>query len=132
MTEFVVKKSSWHYKLNVKMATNRFLFNNWLLYDASFCSYFWLTIFKLIFLIAAMFIACSLVFMLGYVFYLYPWEFMKAVAFLTAISAAFIASFFGIIFVGKFFEKTSKQKSFFGTKYDSWKHKYCPSIRVEN
>lgn len=136
MTEFVVKKSSWHYKLNTVMANSRSQFNTWLLYEASFCSYFWLTVFKLIVLIAVIAFVCFLVWFFSYMIYLYPWEVLKAVASLLLISAAVIGFFIGSVLIGRFFEKINKQKvdtekGFFATKYDSWKHKYCPSIRVE-
>ena len=143
MKPFRVNRDSWHYKLN-KRFLNEYGDNRYYMEDSweprhnNFCSYWRITMFRL--LAAAVFVVCivSLLVAVGFIIYENPWEAAKT----TAVAIAFIVSIFAAAATIVGFshlrdvhraKAQSKQSpdSIFVTRYKAYKSKICPMVEYD-
>lgn len=139
--EFVVKRDSWHYRVNrFTSEGSGYWLNNWLLYEATFCSYFWRTTWSLIAMIV---LFAMLAAGLGGLIWLgvtFPLELGKAILAVLGTFVGFVLLLLGIVLLSCIpgwiklgFRKTvsSKEPGFVGMKYHAFKNKYCPRLAFE-
>lgn len=135
MKPFKIKRNTWHYKLN-KHFFNEYQYSmdrNWEPRHNNFCSYWRVTMFRLMFAAFLTALIASLLFGLGTAIYYYPFEALKVVG---IVSTVFIG-LFSITFCALYLDerkkdKASKPDSLFVQRYKAYKSKVCPMVEYDS
>lgn len=139
MQPFKVNRDSWHYKLNQKFMNDRgdnewYMRDNWEQRHNNFCSYWRVTMFRLLFaLLIALFIL-MLLFAIGSGIYHDPWA-----ALIIASSAIGLCSaLVGTLALAAYIDNRRRERkheevqdSLFVAKYKSYKSKVCPMVEYD-
>jgi hypothetical protein len=152
MKPFVVNRDSWHYKLNVRMCkTNDRLSRDdnavkYVMSKDNLCTYWQMTAWSLIKVLITAFFALSLVYIVGYLIYLYgyAWLFHTFDTFVATTSViATIAGIVGLVTLFAWLDKRKKRKlddilyhgetetSLSKAKYSSWKYGICLPVEFK-
>ncbi len=139
MQAFKVNRDSWHYKLNQKFMNERgdnewYMRDNWEQRHNNFCSYWRVTMFRLVFALLITIFIVMVLFMIGSGIYHDPWTALAV--FSSAIGI--LITFIGLVAVASYLD-TRKHKrkneevpdSLFVAKYKSYKSKVCPMVEYE-
>ena len=139
---FVVKRNSWHYRVNLFTVSEhgRWNFDNWLSNNATFCSYFWRTLWSLF--ATGTFLSILTIAIGGLIWLIFSHFdvfleiiFMFFVPILLLIGIFVVAAVLISIpeWIQSLLSKTKRNKEpgFIGMKYHAFKNKYCPSIKFE-
>jgi membrane protein YdbS with pleckstrin-like domain len=139
MQAFKVNRDSWHYKLNQKFMNERgdnewYMRDNWEQRHNNFCSYWRVTMFRLLFALLIAIFIITVLFMIGEGIYQDPWTALMIVSSAIGIFTAFI----GLLAVAAYLDNRkykykSKESpdSLFIAKYKSYKSKVCPMVEYE-
>ncbi len=139
MQAFKVNRDSWHYKLNQKFMNERgdnewYMLDNWEQRHNNFCSYWRVTMFRLVFaLLIAIFIVMVL-FMIGSGIYHDPWTALAVFSSAIGILITFIGLVAGASYLDTRKHKRKNEEvpdSLFVAKYKSYKSKVCPMVEYE-
>lgn len=137
MKPFIINRKSWHYKLNEHFLNDRSHYmEGWEKEHNDFCSYWRVTMIRLILFIAALIVAGCVIAWMGLFIYEYPWVAAKGAAILLSILLMFI----GMAFVSVTYEDYKLKKknededrpeSLFAQKYRAYKSKICPMVEYK-
>jgi amino acid transporter len=135
MKAFRVNRDAWHYKLNQNFLNDhQYRMEPWEDKHNNFCSYWRVTMFRLVFALAAATFILLMLFMLGSVIYQDP---LKAL--ISISSAAGLFSALAGIFAFSIYLDNRKRKrknedipdSLFVAKLKIYKSKICPSVEYD-
>jgi hypothetical protein len=139
MQAFKVNRDSWHYKLNQKFMNERgdnewYMRDNWEQRHNNFCSYWRVTMFRLVFALFIAAFSLLVLFAAGTGIYQDPWSALMIVS--TAIGIFVI--FIGLLAVAAYFDARKRKRglgevpdSLFVAKYKAYKSKVCPMVEYE-
>lgn len=134
MKPFKINRNSWHYKLN-KYFFNEYGITDYRMQECweprrnDFCSYWRVTIFRLILAAFIAFFLCACLFGIGFAMYLHPYETLEVVGTAIAFLGLVIACVAAIIYFDK--SKKKMEQSLFVQKYKVHKSKVCPMVEYE-
>lgn len=141
MKPFKVNRDSWHYKLNQHFFNERgnnewYMRDNWEQKHNNFCSYWRVTMFRLVTAIAFTAGILSFLFVIGVVAYQHPWDTFVVVGGVVGAVLAFCTIGLCGMFLSEYLEKRKYQNkevpdSLFVTKYKSYKSKVCPMVEYD-
>ena len=141
MKPFKVNRDSWHYKLNKHFLNDRgdneyYMQDYWERKHNNFCSYWRVTMFRLVVAMFGSAVILMLLFGLGQAIYQNPWDsFVVASGVVGAVLAFATVGVCGM-FLSEYLEKRKyKNKevpdSLFVAKYKSYKSKVCPMVEYD-
>ena len=135
MKPFKINRNSWHYKLNQNFLNDhQYHMEPWEDKHNNFCSYWRVTMFRLVFALAGFAIMLLLLTMIGAGIYQDP---LKALIIVGSTVGLFSAVFGIFMFSMYLDERKSKRKnedipdSLFVAKLRSYKSKICPSVEYD-
>lgn len=141
MKPFKVNRDSWHYKLNKYFfnsnGSNRYYMEDrWEPKHNNFCSYWRVTMLRLVFASAVTVVLSGLLFALGNVVYEYPWETLTTIATAVAMIGGLVGIIAAAITVQHLWDKRKLSKkdvpdSLFVAKYKAYKSKICPMVEYD-
>lgn len=129
MKPFVINRNSWHYKLN-KHFMNSYshaMKSQWEPKHGDFCSYWSITIIRIIMAVLFAIAAAGTLYIIGTAFYLYPVQSFKVVA-LVILCFAII---FTIAAIEAYLTTRKKHESLLMQKYRAHKAKICPFVEYK-
>jgi lipopolysaccharide/colanic/teichoic acid biosynthesis glycosyltransferase len=135
MKPFKINRNSWHYKLNQNFLNDhQYHMEPWEDKHNNFCSYWRVTMFRLVFASAAAVFILLVLSMIGAGIYQDP---LKALIIVGSTVGLFSAVFGIFLFSMYLDERKSKRKnedipdSLFVAKYKSYKSKVCPMVEYD-
>lgn len=139
MQAFKVNRDSWHYKLNQKFMNGRgdnerYMRNNWEQRHNNFCSYWRVTMFRLVFAVLITIFIVMVLFMIGSGIYHDPWTALAVFSSAIGILITFIGLVAGASYLDTRKHKRKNEEapdSLFVAKYKSYKSKVCPMVEYE-
>ncbi len=139
MQAFKVNRDSWHYKLNQKFMNERgdnewYMRDNWEQRHNNFCSYWRVTMFRLVFALLITIFIVMVLFMIGSGIYHDPWTALAVFSSAIGILITFIGLVAGASYLDTRKHKRKNEEvpnSLFVAKYKSYKSKVCPMVEYE-
>lgn len=139
MQPFKVNRNSWHYKLNQKFMNDRgdnpyYMEDNWERKHNNFCSYWRVTMFRLIFAALIVLFILMLFFAVGSGIYHDPWTALIIVSSAIGLCSALVGTLALAAYLDtrKYKRKNKEvQDSLFVAKYKSYKSKVCPMVEYD-
>ena len=135
MKAFRVNRDAWHYKLNQNFLNDhQYHMEHWEAEHNNFCSYWRVTMFRLVFALAGFAITLLILSMIGVGIYLNPLKALIIVGSAVGLSLALV----GIISFSIYLDDRKRKRknedipdSLFVAKYKSYKSKICPSVEYD-
>jgi hypothetical protein len=136
MKPFKINRNSWHYKLNQNFLNDRqYHMEYWEDKHNNFCSYWRVTMFRLVFALAGFAIMLLLLTMIGVGIYKDPWEALMVVLGVIGLLSALVGIFAFSVYLD---DRKRKRKnegiipdSIFVAKLRIYKSKVCPSVEYD-
>lgn len=141
MKPFKINRDSWHYKLN-KHFLNSYgdneyhMRNSWESKHNNFCSYWRVTMFRLVAAVLVAFGISMLLIGIGKMFYYHPWDSFVIVGSAVGMIATLIAVAVCGVMTTTFLEKRRNKNSevpdsLFVAKYKAYKSKVCQMVEYD-
>ena len=135
MKPFKINRNSWHYKLNKNLLNDRQRhMEHWETEHNNFCSYWRVTMFRLVFALAGFAIMLLLLTMIGVGIYQNPWEALMVVLGVIGVLSALVGIFAFSMYLDNRKRKRKNEDipdSLFVAKLKSYKSKICPSVEYD-
>jgi hypothetical protein len=139
MKPFVINRRSWHYKFNQSFFNEHgfSMERNWEPHHSNFCAYWRATMFRLLWALALLVVAISILAVLGHAAYTDPVSTLIAVASIVgAITLLVLAATIGAWLEGRKYKETNsdgptKPESLLAQRYRAYKHRICPTVSFD-
>jgi lipopolysaccharide/colanic/teichoic acid biosynthesis glycosyltransferase len=132
---FKINRNSWHYKLNQNFFNDRqYYMESWEDKHDNFCSYWRVTMFRLVFALAGAVFILLVLSMIGAGIYQDP---LKALI-IVGSTVGILSAVFGIFLFSMYLDERKSKRNYedipdslFVAKYKSYKSKVCPMVEYD-